>query len=81
MILSFLTSAIPLNVLGLLTLPIYFAYFFYCLKRVYSVSYGKMIVKTILFFVLLFFLMVLLGIASAVIMYQMGLFDQMKQGT
>ena len=70
-------TLIPLNIvslttLGFLTFPLMLFYFSYCLKRIYGLSTMEIILRTLIFFIVFGFIMVVLMIGSGIAMYKTG---------
>lgn len=70
-------NIISIQLLGLITMPIMFFYYAYCLKRVFGLNLSQMLLRTLIFLGIMVVLIVLLGIVSAIYMYSSGTLDTM----
>lgn len=74
--------ALPLKImsvqiLGLITIPIMFIYFGYCLKRVYQLNLTQMLLRTLIFLGVFAVFFIGLSILTAIYMYFNGSVDHM----
>lgn len=70
-------NIISIQVLGLITAPIMFLYYAYCLKRVFGLNLSQMLLRTLIFIGIMGVLIILMGIVSAIYMYSSGTLDTM----
>ena len=70
-------NIISVQVLGLITMPIMFFYYAYCLKRVFGLNISQMLLRTLIFLGIMGVLIVFMGIVSAIYMYSSGALDGM----
>ncbi|MEM6517524.1 MAG: DUF3667 domain-containing protein [Bacteroidota bacterium] len=68
---------ISMGVLSLITIPLMIIYNAFCLKRLYNLSFGMIVLRTFIFLIVLGFLFVILTIILMVIMYLNGDLEQM----
>lgn len=66
---------LDMGILGLITVPIQIIYSAYCLKRLFKLSMAGIILKTLIFFMVLFVLFVIAAIIMAFIMIRSGALD------
>ena len=67
------------GVFSIVAIPLMILYSAYCLKRLYELSAGKIILRTILFLFVLAIVFILISIVMGIIMYLNGDFDQMME--
>ncbi|MCZ4408373.1 DUF3667 domain-containing protein [Cryomorphaceae bacterium 1068] len=63
---------------GMLVLLFQFGYFVYALKRVYGLTVMQIFLRTLLFLLIMLLLFVVATVIMAAVMYQMGMFDKLK---
>ena len=73
-----LTDSISFTGYGMLVLLFQFGYFVFALKRVYGLTAMQIFKRTLLFLFILFLLLIIATVGIAFVMYQMGMFDKMK---
>ncbi|MEM1002671.1 MAG: DUF3667 domain-containing protein [Bacteroidota bacterium] len=61
---------------GMITLPLMVIYNYYCLKRLYQLNTGQMLLRTLLFFAIFVILFIILTIIFGIIMYLNGDFQR-----
>lgn len=70
---------VPHGILSLCILPLMIIYAAYCLKRLYGLNFGEIMVRTLLFLVILGIAMVILTIIMLIVMYFSGDLEQMVE--
>lgn len=73
-----LTDSISFTGYGMIVLLFQFGYFVFALKRVYGLTTMQIFKRTLLFLLILFLLFIIAIVVIAFVMYQMGMFDKMK---
>lgn len=64
-----------MGILGLITIPLQMIYSAYCLKRLFNLSVASLIIKTLLFFLVLFVLFIIASVIMAIVMIKSGTID------
>lgn len=68
---------VSMSILGLITLPLQFFFFAFCLKRMYRLDVAQIILKALIFLIILGVLGAILSVVAAYFMYQSGMFEEM----
>ncbi|MDU8885996.1 hypothetical protein RXV94_07480 [Yeosuana sp. MJ-SS3] len=69
--------SIPQGFSGLVLMPLMILYSAFCLKRLYELSTGNIILRTLLFLVILGIAFVILSVVMAIVMFLNGDLEQM----
>jgi hypothetical protein len=72
-----LILGVPFIVLSYLIIPLMIVYSAFCLKRLYSLNFQEIILRTLIFLIILGIFMVLLVIIITVLLFLTGGFDGM----